>query len=402
MRKILYVLSGNLSTTPRALQSILLAKQFYEVDIVAINRNKVWEEIDNKLVTENKFNYKLYSLTRKPFIKWFFATLINKICLLLYKFSKKNIKISAYASTKVAFILNKNLKNKNYDLIIGHSYCSIFPIYNFAKKNKIPFSFDIEDYHSGESISNDKYNEIERRKLLMKTILPKAKYLTYASPLIGKYSIDLIEKNNLPNHFLINNSFSQTDFEYFENKSNKIKFVWFSQTINQLRGLELALPALSKFKNQIEITLLGNLSQQFYDNFLYQFKDFVKIEKPLIQKELHKKLCEFDIGLAIEISNTDTNKDIALSNKIFAYSQAGLYVLATDTQAQKLFISENQNLGIIAKQTIEDFEIKIENIIQKITELRKQKLERYKYSKKLSFENESFKLSEIWKNIFIT
>jgi len=399
MQKILYILSGNLSTTPRALQSILLSKQFYDVDIVAINRNKVWADIDIKLVAEHNLNYKLISLTRKPFIQWFLASIVNKLSLFLYKFTKTNIKISAYASTKVAYLLNKNLKNKNYYLVIGHSYGSIFPVYNFSQKNKIPFSFDIEDYHAGESINIDKDNEIARRELLMKTILPNAKYLTYASPLIGKYSIELIENKNLPNHFLVNNSFSQTDFEYFENNSEKVKFVWFSQNINQLRGLELVLPSLFKFKNQIEVTLFGNLNQYFYDNFLYLFKDFLRIEKPLIQKELHKKLCEFDIGLAIEISNTDTNKDIALSNKIFAYSQAGLFIIATDTQAQKLFISENKNLGIITKQNDDDFKNKIENIIQNITKLRKQKIERFEYSKKLSFENESLKLLEIWKNI---
>jgi len=400
MKKILYVLSGNLSTTPRALQSILLAQQYYEVDIVTINRNVVWETIDKELIKQHNLNLKSVSLTRKPFIQWFLATLVNKISLFFYKFSKTSLKISAYASTKVAFLLNRNLQNKNYDLIIGHSYGSMFPVFSFAKKHKISFSFDIEDYHAGESISNDKNNETSRRKFLMQNILPQASYLTYASPLIGKYSLNLLENKVLPKCFLINNCFSQQDFVYKTNNSEKIKFVWFSQNINPLRGLELALPALSKFKDKIEVTLFGNLSSDFYDKFLYQFTEFVKIERPLIQKELYKKICEFDIGLAIEISDADTNKDIALSNKIFAYSQAGLYVLATDTQAQKLFVQENSNLGIVSQQTIENFENIVNNIILNINNIRNQKLNRFNYSKTISYENESLKLLEVWqKNV---
>jgi len=84
-----------------------------------------------------------------------------------------------------------------------------------------------------------------------------------------------------------------------------------------------------------------------------------------------------------------------LTNKIYSYSQAGLFVLATDTQQQDQFILENQNLGKICKQNSQDIENKINEIFENIEIIRKNKKSRFEYSQSLSFDNESQKLIEI-------
>ncbi len=147
------------------------------------------------------------------------------------------------------------------------------------------------------------------------------------------------------------------------------------------------------------MTLIGKLNQSFYDDFLSNYASFIKIEKPLNQKDLNLKLSEFDIGLAIEVSSVDLNKDIALSNKIFAYAQSGLYILATDTTAQKQFISEHQKLGTISGQSIAEMEQEIAKLIQDIYNIRTQKKNRFEYAKKLAWENESQKLLQIWNEV---
>jgi len=399
-KKFLYILSGNLSTTPRALQSIKTALNNYKVDIIGVNRNNIWKELDKKLVNENNLNYKLISLQRKPFFQWFFCSIIHKIAKLIYPFFSKNLKITAYASSKTMFLLNNEILKtiKKYDFVIAHSYSSFYPAYKLSKIQNIPFSVDIEDFHPGENISTTPKKEIARRKFLLKNILPKAVYLTFASPLIGKHSLELLN-NNIPENFLVNNCFSQNEFQFDENKSEKVKFVWFSQNISSGRGLELVIPAFYSFKEKVEITLIGNLYSDFYEKFLVNYSEILKFEKPLPQKELNLKLSEFDIGLAIEVSNIDINKDIALSNKIFAYAQSGLYILATNTQAQKLFIQDNHDLGIICEQNTLSVVNQIEIIINDIENIRKNKQNRYNYSKKLAWENESKKLLKMWNSI---
>jgi glycosyltransferase involved in cell wall biosynthesis len=207
--------------------------------------------------------------------------------------------------------------------------------------------------------------------------------------------------NNYPEnqHLLINNCFSQTEFQFTENNSEKIKFVWFSQNISQGRGLELVIPALAKFKDKIELHLIGNLYANFNDAFLSNYSDFITLYKPLSQKELNLKLSEFDIGLAIELNTADFNRQICLTNKIFAYTQSGLYVLATDTFAQIKFIEEHKNIGLITKQKTDDFITSIEKIINNISEIRNNKKSRFNYAQQLSWENESKKLNTIWNKI---
>ena len=403
MKKLLYILSGNLSTTPRALQSIKTANIRYKVAIICVNRGNNWQRLDKILVDENKLNYKSISLQRKPFFNWLISSFINKLAEIIYPFFNKSIKINAWASSKTMYLLEKELGKtiEEYDLIIAHSYSSLYPAYQFSTKHQIPFIFDIEDYHPGEKCSQD---EKRRREFLMKKLLPAAAGITYASPLIGEYSLKLIEKTSqdFPSEtgkwVLINNSFSQNEFEYKENKSKKVKFIWFSQNISASRGLELVIPALEKFQDEVEITLIGNLNQNFYSTFLHSYNNFIQIEEPVIQSELHCKIAQFDIGLAVEISTFDVNKDIALSNKIFSYAQAGLYILTTDTKTQKQFISENPNLGILTAQTIPEIEKQIEWIIQNILNIRAEKKNRFEYAKKLAWENESQKLLDLWEN----
>jgi hypothetical protein len=401
MKKILFILSGNLSTTPRALKSIQTAKKFYDADIIAINRNPVWKSIDDILVEENNFNYTTVSLLRKPFFAWLLNSGLNKLSGFLYPFFSKNLKISAYSSSKAIILLDRELKNrsKNYDLIIAHSYGSLYPAYKISAKQKIPFTFDIEDFHPGEIMNSESKTETERRRFLMQQILPHAGFITYASPLIGTESLKLIPDFPLYKHGLINNGFSGAEFQFKENGSEKIRFVWFSQTINSGRGLELIVWALEKFKDRVELSLIGNLNSDFYRDFLLQYSDFIKIEKPLPQKELNRKLSEFDVGLAIELSSADFNRDICLTNKIFSYAQSGLYILATNTSAQKIFINENPQLGCVGEQAVWGFETEIRKIIDNITQIRRKKSERFEHSSKFAFENESRKILNIWLNL---
>jgi len=336
--------------------------------------------------------------TKKDFIAWLNSSVAWKLCTIANTFLKQNLRLNAFAHNKRSWQISRKLRKLKYkpDLIIAHNLGALFPAFQYAKKHHIPFAFDIEDYHPGEKCSPA---EKFRREFIMKKLMPKATYLTYASSLIGEYSLKLLEADHLPDKLLINNCFSEEDFQYKECSEEKLQFVWFSQNITSGRGLELVVPTLARYREKIQLTLIGNLYAGFNESFLSQYNSFICFKEPLPQKELNTSMSEYDVGLAVEISKVDINKDIALSNKIFAYAQAGLYILATDTAAQKQFIAENQLLGTLCPQTTEGMEEIISGLIENIDKIRAEKKQRFNEAKRLAWENEEKKLYLNWEKI---
>ena len=185
MHKILYVLCGNLSTTPRALQSAKAAcASGYTVKIIGINRDASWLKIDEQLAGSNKFEYEAVSINRKAFFTWLLTSFIHRICFYLEKIFVKSVMIKAYASSKENYMLWQRLKREtcDFNLVIGHSAHSLFPVWQYSRKHNIPFAFDVEDYHPGQMIN--KVDELQA--FLLRRLLPLAYYSTYASPLIGR------------------------------------------------------------------------------------------------------------------------------------------------------------------------------------------------------------------------
>ncbi len=460
MPKLLFITTTNLTTNPRLLKELKLASENgHECTFIGFklgNWSDGTEQEHLKLLAPVKPIY--LSATKDSFNNWLLSTIVWKFSIFFNKLFIKSL--CAYAHNKRTWQLVLKLKRikSDYDLIIGHNLGALYPAIRFAKKHNIPFAFDIEDYHPGEKCSPA---EKHRREFLMQKLLPKATYISYASPLIGEHSLALISKAGidtskldsfkymatstkcisrtvcdtgfpdeietpigvkLPDNFLVNNSFSQNEFQLIENSSEKIRFVWFSQNITWGRGLEQMIPALSKFREKIDLYLIGNKRLDFHEKFLKNYDDFINYIEPLPQKELNLKLSQFDIGLAIEISNVDLNKEIALSNKIFAYTQAGLFVLATDTSAQKRFIEEHNpcilnsdydqtitgrssrveisGIGLLTPQSSEEMEKAIEIIINGIGDIRASKKMRFEYAKQLAWEIEGLKLSSTWNKLF--
>jgi len=397
-KKILFLSSANLTVNPRLLKELKFAvEQKYDVHFVGFNLSS-WSDVLDKEIVKNidaQFNY--IDVSRNNFKSWLISSVVEKVSGYLYVFFKKNLKINSYANSKRSFLLNGFLKKnkQKFDLIVAHTLPTLYPAYKLAKKTNTKFTFDIEDFHPGELVQDKTGNEVKRKQFLMKSLLPKADYVTYASPLIGKHSLDLAG-NIIENHTLVNNCFSKSEFQFNESKAEKIKFVWFSQNIAYGRGLEFVVPALYNFKEKIELHLIGNLYQSYYDEYLSKYKEIIKIHKPLTQVDLNLKLSEFDIGLAIELNSADFNRQICLTNKIWSYLQAGLYILATDTPAQKQFMTENVNSGLITGQTEQDFEKSIADIITRIEEIKNRKKYRFESAKAYSWEEEKKKFNKIW------
>ncbi len=362
---------------------------------------------------QKNLSIKYLSALKKPFRPWLTSTLAFFFSHYLSKIFKTNLFLTAIAHNKRSFLLWQALKKEkqSYDLIIAHNLGSLYPAYYFAKKHKIPFAFDVEDYHPGESTADN--DEPGRREFLMQKLLPHAAYVSFASPLIMQKTLELVGPTKIKNPILINNSFPQHEFSIPKltnsvrpltvtqiNKStNKLKLVWFSQNINHSRGLEFTIEALQPFAGQVHLYLIGQSHQPFHQQWIAPNRHFITNIDPMPQKELNLSLSQYDIGLAIELNTADYNRQICLTNKIWAYLQSGLYILATDTAAQVQFMQEHHDHGITTQQNVTAMQQAIENILQNIDIIRAQKETRFERAKAFSWEKEATKLEEMWKDL---
>ncbi len=285
----------------------------------------------------------------------------------------------------------------HHALVIGHNMGALYPAWWYAEQKNIPFAFDVEDYHPGEKIYKDAKNETVRRKILLEKILPDATYSSYASPLIREAISGRLKSDKV--RLLINNCFPQNEFILNTEPTGKVKFIWFSQNISHSRGLELMIEAMKAFGDDLELHLTGNLDPNFHPEMANNLA-FLKIHPPLPPVELNRSLGQYDVGLAIELNRSDYNRQICLTNKIWSYFQAGLYILATDTQAQQLFMKDHPGCGEICFQDVSGIRKSLKKIIQNISEIRKQKTRRFNNAQEYGWEKESIKLKTAWDQIF--
>ncbi len=346
-------------------------------------------------------------------LDWLYWGLSEKLAKKAYKLMSNHLKWNVLGNSRRALQLLKAAKQINLpaDLICAHNLGALYPAYQLGKQCDVPFIFDVEDYHPGETVSFDAKNEKRRREFLMQTLLPKAKAVTFASPLIEQYSTDLVGSFNSSKTIL--NGFNADEFLLQEDSKTDavLSLVWFSQKISFGRGLEQLFEALihlkqSHAKMSLELTLIGEMDADFQKKVIQplevQLVDtaiHVIIKAPLQQKQLHAEVCCYDVGLALEFDSRDLNRQICLTNKIITYAQAGLYILATDTKAQKQFISEHPELGILSKQSPQSLADALLRLCENTAQIKGQKRKRFELGAALSWDQEQEKLKKIWQQI---
>jgi glycosyltransferase involved in cell wall biosynthesis len=399
LAKILFITTTNLSTNPRLLKEVKLARDLnHDPEILAFHQGGWSDKMDLDIVRTNDLKVFYLSALRKPFRLWIYSTFVQEICRRLYVWNNKNRRIAAYAETKRSFLLLQHLHRltDRYHFVIGHNMGALYPAWWFSSKNGIPFAFDIEDYHPGEGQAELQGREYLRRVFLLRELLPECTYFSYASPLVGR-EVQKLLNGSAPQHFLINNCFSRDEFNSPKKTEGPLRLVWYSQHISYGRGLEHMIEALRFFgSGEVQLFLIGILNRNFYRDYIETGLDNIHMVDPIPPYRLNSALAGYDVGFAGE-PGKDYNNLIVLSNKIWSYFQAGLYILATNTPAQKLFIEEHRDHGILTSPTKDGILQTLKILVNRKTGIRKELIDRYKKAKKYSWEYESERLKQIWK-----
>lgn len=397
--KILFVSSVNLTLNPRILKEIKLAcEQGYDVSFIGFKMGNWSDEIEaSQLKGFGRVKTYYISATRQPFIPWLISSIAEKGCRLMYPVFANSFWVNAVASSKRSILLYKHIKQlysiHKYNMVIAHTLPSLCAAFALNRETHVPFGFDVEDFHPGESISSDINNEKRRRFFLLKNCLPQAVYITAAAPLIAQEVEKLTRSQSVKT---VLNYFPKEEFKEPENVSGKIKLVWFSQNVTYGRGLELLLPQLDE---RFELTLIGRVSEAFNKEYIEPVKHLVQLIDPLKQEALHHQLSKYDAGLALELNVADFNREIALTNKILAYFQAGLYILATDTPAQKLYLESFPENGSVFSQDGQGIKNILTYLASNIDAIRRGRANRYRKAFSYNWEASNKCLVEIWENI---
>ncbi|MDB9964268.1 hypothetical protein OAD50_04270 [Vicingaceae bacterium] len=391
MKNILFITGSSLATNPRLTKNyIYFSSKGYKCTVIAFIYGDWTDKLSQIIIDKHHINCILIPASRDQFIPWIKAGAMGKISKLMYWLNPSPY-WTAVASSKRVFQLLAELKKVDFpvDFIEGHTLAALYPSDYLSKKLDVPFLYDVEDYHPEEIIVDAGIKEKFRRFQLFKNHIPSASFVTAASPLIGKEVEKLLGWG--PDRIVpINNSFFSNEFNIPQNIAafGVVQFVWFSQKITFGRGLELFIEAATFYRTKIELTLIGSLDFKFYNELIEPNKDFIKVQAPLSQTDIHGRLNCFDIGLAIELTSVDFNKDICLSNKLFAYLQAGLFLFATDTKGHINILKDYPDAGLINEQSMKDFSIGIGKLIESIDSIRENRSFRFENAKVFAYEKE--------------
>ena len=303
------------------------------------------------------------------------------------------MRLTSYSLNKRAILLKLELnKNKKkYDWIIAHNPGAFFPAYSFSKRTECKLGLDIEDYHPGET--ND-FKKSKRMLKMMQVILPKANYCSFAAPLIQK-ELEKDISHESKKWFTVLNGFSQSEFkEPTQIKSQKLKIVWFSQNISPGRGLEKFISVVNSLHNDIELHLIGDLSNE-NRKLLLQNQEGIVIHNPISQKALHHFISQFDVGLVADPPN-NKNRELAITNKIIAFAQAGLFIVSVSSFGQNDFLYRS-NLNY---QIIKYSEDEIKKCLKKLKNDYKtkgfNKINQFNVAQKYAWEQVNMPLIEAW------
>lgn len=210
-----------------------------------------------------------------------------------------------------------------------------------AKRARVPYALDLEDFHSDEhgGTAPDRdaiASAIERQ------VLSAASFLTTSSePMQAAYR----ERYGV-SPTVIHNVFPLAPVPRARERSrgSPLRLYWFSQTVGPDRGIEEVIRASGAAGIPCELHLRGNPVGGYVDQLRSMQREaaprLTVVHHPPAAPDEMTRLCEgYDIGLATEIPNSG-NKQVCLSNKIFTYLAGGLAVLCSDTPAQRAFATQ--------------------------------------------------------------
>jgi glycosyltransferase involved in cell wall biosynthesis len=373
----------------------LAQKKGFQAEVICFEFDN-WSKDINQQLLKGLEDIKVISIPagRERFFLWLISMAKEKLFRITGKLFSLPLPLLAQAVSRRNSLLIQSLNKISIpDWVIGHNPGALWATSVAGKKFQCRTGFDVEDYHPGEG--EDRHLQ-QLNKTLLQQVLPLMSYVTFASPLIQQTVQNDTGVGKKSWFTLMNYSLSSEFRPPVTLVEKRVKMVWFSQNISSGRGLELILPFVKENEGLLELHLIGNMDQQFFQSSLKDCSSII-IHSPLSQKKLHQQLALYDIGLALEPAK-DKNNELAVSNKILAYLQAGLFILATNTPAQVNLLSDLPGFGYCFDHLTNNSDKMITKMLAEINNIRNGRQSRYRQFHDQNWETASRQLLNTWEH----
>lgn len=230
------------------------------------------------------------------------------------------------------------------DLYVAHYVAALPAAARAAHAHGALYAFDAEDFHLGD-LPDVPEHGLEKQiiRSIEACYLPGAAYVTAASPGIADAYRDTY---GIGRPAVVLNLFPRA--RATAAPAGTVvpgpSLYWFSQTIGAGRGLETAVEALALARSRPHLYLRGTPAAGYEAQLMalaagYGVGERIHLLPVVSPADLESEGARFDLGYVGEVSRT-TNRQIALTNKLFSYLSSGLPIVASDIAAHRPLATE--------------------------------------------------------------
>lgn len=332
--------AGHLSTCPRMLKAAeALALDGYHVSVVSTTSTSWAREADESVLEKRRglFRSTVVDYTRGGRPGTYFATgARQKLARLLASRTKRPpYRVATRAFARVHDELVAAAVATGAEFFYGGTTGGIAATFEAARRRKVPFAVDLEDFFSGEPAEGSLDEKLARR--VEEEILEPARFLTASSEAIAseyrsRYGVSAATVHNtFPLPVPPPNLETAT--------SGPLRLYWFSQTVGPGRGLEEAIRACGLAEIEAELHLRGSVTSEVSGSLLALAKEqaprlALTFYAPGLPDEMTRLASGYDVGLSLE-QPVSRNRLLCLTNKALVYVLAGLALALTETAGQE-------------------------------------------------------------------
>jgi len=349
-QRILILATGHLSTNPRVLkEASTLAGAGYSVTVIGKRYLSDLDRNDKDMAQKATIDYRYIDMLGGDFPSP--SHILGLLRRSAVRVARDLLQYTRWQSAEAlgpAAALLRAAHRIPADLTIVHNEAAQWVGLKLISEGR-KVAVDFEDWNSealhpeeqkGCPLTLLRYNE--------KAILHRAIYATTTSEALAQ---GLYERygGQLPE--VITNSFPLPPLPSRASPPDRPpSFFWFSQTIGPGRGLEAFLTAYTLTTQPSQITLLGQIRDDYREFLLSLLPEQMRSQvnfHPLVSPEdLPNVIARHHIGLALEEPQI-LNRDLTITNKILQYLGAGLAVVGTPTKGQCEVLTRNPQAGIL-------------------------------------------------------
>ncbi len=352
------ITAGNVSNRPRLLKAAdALVAAGHVVRVVALDIDPAAAARDEATVRHRGWILDRVDL-RSHRVRGILLRAMNRagqwLAWTAWRAGRRGAGVEDRALCRYLSLLTRRARGLAADIVIGHGVEALPVAARAAASIGARYGFDSEDFHVGELPDAPPYRA--RRSLIAAVearYLPRSAYITastdgIADALVLGYGVSrpVVVLNTFPPRAevppLVDAGMAQ---------GSATTLYWFSQVVGPGRGIEDAVEALGLLGGSTELHLRGRCDTSFVNMLMTRARELGVAERihilPVVPPdELVELASRYDIGLALELTDTDNHR-LCVANKLFSYLVAGLAVAVSDTPGQQAIMSRAPGAGFV-------------------------------------------------------